>query len=260
VEDRAGAWANQRETTSDFSPAFIPENMQMVTDAAVRGLKMPAYTKDLDFVRIFAGTGMNINVSTFGMDGGDGKVRLAAMQGADRKEAQELRKNYLRFHDRSLLNDALDLLPALADIRVDELALGSGLCVGGHGDRLGVPIPGITVRRDVRDVMPGKIVPQVLHGLLVVRHQDVDVEPILRQFLVDCHCEAASEAAGDGNGDHGHAAVGSNDLLRDAVSDIVGNSQGRSGQDASPVLDQNGLGSAERVVQDLCEEEYSEVQ
>ena len=79
---------------SDYSPAYILENMQMVTDAAVRGLKMLAYTKELDFVRIFAGTGMNINVSTFGMDGGDGTVHEDAMQGASWKEAQELRKQF----------------------------------------------------------------------------------------------------------------------------------------------------------------------
>ena len=54
-----------------------------------------------------------------------------------------------------LLNDTLDLLLALADIRIDELALGSGLCVSGHGDRFGVPVAGITVRCDVCDVMPG---------------------------------------------------------------------------------------------------------
>ena len=54
----------------------------MVTDAAVRGLKMLAYTKELDFVRAFAPTGMNINISIFGMDGQNGEVHPDAMQGA----------------------------------------------------------------------------------------------------------------------------------------------------------------------------------
>ena len=49
---------------SDYSPAFILENMQMITDAAVRGLKMLAYTKETDFIRIFADTGINIATST----------------------------------------------------------------------------------------------------------------------------------------------------------------------------------------------------
>jgi hypothetical protein len=78
---------------SDFSPAFILENMQMITDAAVRGLKVLAYTKELDFVRIFAETGMNINISVFGYNDGDG-VAMDAMQGADWAEAQALRKKY----------------------------------------------------------------------------------------------------------------------------------------------------------------------
>lgn len=79
---------------SDFSPAFILENMQMVTDAAVRGLKVLAYTKELDFVKIFAGTGMNINISVFGYNDGNGGVAMDAMQGDDWAEAQSLREQY----------------------------------------------------------------------------------------------------------------------------------------------------------------------
>lgn len=78
---------------SDFSPAFILENMQMITDAAVRDLKVLAYTKELDFVRIFAGSGMNINISVFGYDY-EGGVAMDAMQGADWAEAQALRQQY----------------------------------------------------------------------------------------------------------------------------------------------------------------------
>lgn len=78
---------------SDFSPAFILENMQMITDAAVRGLKMLAYTKEADFVKIFAPTGININVSTFGFER-NGVVAENAMQGVSWKEAQELRAKH----------------------------------------------------------------------------------------------------------------------------------------------------------------------
>ena len=78
---------------SDFSPAFILENMQMITDASVRGLKMMAYTKEADFVKIFAPTGININVSTFGFER-NGVVAENAMQGVSWKEAQELRAKY----------------------------------------------------------------------------------------------------------------------------------------------------------------------
>lgn len=79
---------------SDFSPAFILENMQMLTDAAVKGLKVLGYTKELDFVKIFAPSGMNINVSVFGYDDGNGGVVQDGMQGADWAEAQKLREQY----------------------------------------------------------------------------------------------------------------------------------------------------------------------
>lgn len=73
---------------SDYHPAFILENMQMFTDAAAMGLKGLAYTKDLDFVRIFAGTGCNINISIKAIDG---TTEMDAMQGADWEEAKKLR-------------------------------------------------------------------------------------------------------------------------------------------------------------------------
>lgn len=81
---------------SDFSPAFILENVQMITDAAARGLKMLAYTKELDFVKLFAPTGMNINISVFGMQNpdADGNFHQDAMWGADWAEAQKLRSQY----------------------------------------------------------------------------------------------------------------------------------------------------------------------
>lgn len=76
---------------SDFSPAFILENMQMITDASVRGLKVLGYTKDLNFVKIFAKTGMNINLSCFGFEVG-GNVYENAFQGAAWEQAKELRE------------------------------------------------------------------------------------------------------------------------------------------------------------------------
>ena len=75
---------------SDFSPAFILENMQMFTDAAVRGLKVLAYTKELDFVKIFAKTGANINISCFGMEI-NGVIAEDSIQGAAWAEARKLR-------------------------------------------------------------------------------------------------------------------------------------------------------------------------
>lgn len=79
---------------SDFSPAFILENMQMITDASVRGLKMLAYTKDINFAKIFAPSGININISTFAYEGADGTMVQDGMQGADWAEAQAMRDQF----------------------------------------------------------------------------------------------------------------------------------------------------------------------
>ena len=78
---------------SDFHPAFVLENMQMITDASVRGLKMLGYTKDTDFVEIFAPSGMNINVSTFGFETG-GNVYENNIIGAQWDKAKALRDQY----------------------------------------------------------------------------------------------------------------------------------------------------------------------
>ena len=79
---------------SDYSPAFIVENMQQITDAAIRGLKGLSYTKDTDFARIFAPSGMNINVSVFVNADKDGNFYIDERQSAKLEEAIELRKQY----------------------------------------------------------------------------------------------------------------------------------------------------------------------
>ena len=78
---------------SDFSPAFILENMQMVTDAAVRGLNMLGYTKEMPFAEIFAPSGMNINISTFAYEQG-GEVKEDYKQGASWERAKALREKH----------------------------------------------------------------------------------------------------------------------------------------------------------------------
>lgn len=78
---------------SEYTPAFIVENMQQIRDAALKGFKGLAYTKKPDFARIFAPTGMNINISVFArMD--NGKIVPDTLQGADWGEVQELRNQY----------------------------------------------------------------------------------------------------------------------------------------------------------------------
>lgn len=79
---------------SEYSPAFIVENMQMVRDASLRGLNGLGYTKELDFVRVFAPTGMNINMSCFGRWSEDGQMIMDTRQGADWDEVKGLREKY----------------------------------------------------------------------------------------------------------------------------------------------------------------------
>ncbi len=79
---------------SDYSAAFIVENMQQITDASIRGLKGLAYTKDTDFVEIFASTGMNINVSVFVNQDANGNFFIDEKQSANFEKAVELRKKY----------------------------------------------------------------------------------------------------------------------------------------------------------------------
>lgn len=81
---------------TDFSPAFILENMQMFTDAAVKGLKVLAYTKEMEFAEIFASTGANINISIHGMKSPDaqGEFHMDGMQGGDWERARALREQH----------------------------------------------------------------------------------------------------------------------------------------------------------------------
>ena len=78
---------------SDYSGAFIVENMQQITDASIRGLKGLSYTKDTDFAEIFAPTGMNINISVYAKRVGD-HYEIDPKQSADLQEAIALRKKY----------------------------------------------------------------------------------------------------------------------------------------------------------------------
>ena len=80
---------------SDYTPAFIVENMQMLIDASVKGLKSLAYTKDTDYVEIFASTGQAINVSCFAKwDAESGTYVEDNRQGANWEKTKNLRKQY----------------------------------------------------------------------------------------------------------------------------------------------------------------------
>lgn len=79
---------------SDYSPAFIVENMQQITDASIRGLKGLAYTKDTDFAEIFAPSGMNVNISVFVNQDADGNFFIDEKQSANFEKAKALREKY----------------------------------------------------------------------------------------------------------------------------------------------------------------------
>lgn len=80
---------------SDYTPAFIVENMQMIIDASARGLKSLAYTKDTDYVKIFGKTGQAINISCFAKYDSATKTYVEDnKQGAKWSEAKALREEY----------------------------------------------------------------------------------------------------------------------------------------------------------------------
>ena len=80
---------------SDFTPAFIVENMQMLIDASVKGLKSLAYTKDTDYAEIFASTGQAINVSCFAKyDSVLGDYVEDNKQGANWEKTKQLREEH----------------------------------------------------------------------------------------------------------------------------------------------------------------------
>ena len=79
---------------SDYSAAFIVENMQQITDASIRGLKGLSYTKDTDFAEIFAPSGMNINVSVFVNQDENGNFFVDEKQSANFEQAKDLRERY----------------------------------------------------------------------------------------------------------------------------------------------------------------------
>lgn len=94
IDDLNSQYGLRMYSFTDYHPAFVLENMQIITDAAVRGLKVLAYTKEVDFARIFMRTGMNINISvTCQMKKAEnGEFVEDGMMGADWKEAKKVRE------------------------------------------------------------------------------------------------------------------------------------------------------------------------
>ena len=79
---------------NDYTPAYILENMQQFTDAAIKGLKGLAYTKDVDFAEIFAPTGVNINISMYATRLKDGSIGIDPLMSGELERAIALREKY----------------------------------------------------------------------------------------------------------------------------------------------------------------------
>ncbi len=94
IKKLTGEYGLRFYSFSEYTPAFLLENMQMVRDAALRGLRGLGYTKELDFVKVFAPTGMNINCSCYGRMDSEGNMQMDTRQGADWEEVKRLRGQY----------------------------------------------------------------------------------------------------------------------------------------------------------------------
>ena len=94
IKKLTGEYGLRFYSFSEYTPAFLLENMQMVRDAALRGLRGLGYTKELDFVKVFAPTGMNINCSCYGRMDSEGNMQMDTRQGADWEEVKRLRGKY----------------------------------------------------------------------------------------------------------------------------------------------------------------------
>ena len=79
-------------SSTDFKVDHSIDLMQIVTDAAVRGLKGHAYTKVTEFAEIFGDTNMKIGISVFAK--GDKNIEADLREGANWNEAKRLRKKY----------------------------------------------------------------------------------------------------------------------------------------------------------------------
>lgn len=113
------------QSWSDFETPHLIDDMQVVTDAAVVGLKGQAYTKVPDFVELNGKTGMMINMSLMPPLKGDGfdtsgKLIFDPVEGMDPKRAFELRDKFPQSVGTILvgISDA-HIRAALADPRID---------------------------------------------------------------------------------------------------------------------------------------------
>jgi len=92
-------WVNNRAgmrifSVSDFQIEHVFDLLQATIDMFAVGMKSHAYTKVVEFARIFGATGMKIQTSVFAVAQEDGTFKEDDKMGMAWKDAQELRKQH----------------------------------------------------------------------------------------------------------------------------------------------------------------------
>ncbi len=82
-------------SNNDFRIDYVEDYFQVLAHMSAIGLMGQAYTKSPDFVRIFGGTGLRVNMSIAAYGGENGKpIIMNEQEGFNWKVAQELREKY----------------------------------------------------------------------------------------------------------------------------------------------------------------------
>lgn len=110
IDDLNSEFGLRMYSFSDYVPAFLLENMQMIMDASLRGLKVLAYTKDCGFAEAFADTGAGINISLFGtLDSrANNDAELTELRNKYKETNSDAdRKTYLSALDKYVVRDGI---------------------------------------------------------------------------------------------------------------------------------------------------------
>lgn len=108
---------------SDFEVPHMLDLMQVITDMSVKGLNGFAYTKQVEFVEVFGGTGLKIDMSCVakGVDE-NGKIIFDDTEGINHEDAVRLRKKYS--HDVAIVCVVFtdeQVKAAMKDDRIDYI-------------------------------------------------------------------------------------------------------------------------------------------
>ena len=113
------------QSFSDFETPHLLDMIQVVLDMSAKGLTAQAYTKVPNFAWVFGDTGIKINLSLIGKDGGvdeNGNLIFDDVEGMNHEEAFRLRERY-GYNVGTILVGMNDkhILAAMADPRIDYI-------------------------------------------------------------------------------------------------------------------------------------------